>query len=54
MKNNPDYIQYQKELEQELDKKAQIVELLNIYGSCSIVNILLWILVLPIQTFCSK
>ena len=36
MKNNPDYIQYQKELEQELDKKAQIVELLNIYGSCSI------------------
>jgi len=36
MKNNPDYIQYRKELEQELDKKTQIVELLNTYGSCSI------------------
>jgi len=33
MKNNPAYIQYRKELEQEMDKKAQIIELLNNYGS---------------------
>ena len=36
MKNNPAYIQYRKELEHEMDKKAQIIELLNIYGSFSI------------------